>query len=562
MLKRLKLNAELKQRKAELDSIMTQKTDFEKRKADLEGSLEEAKTEDDIKLVTGEIEALEKEVSEAGIEGKETSVRGEIDRIEKELSALDENAPPIADVPAEKPAEKNETRGGNFKMKTRGLFYTLPEADRTEIVKRDDVKEFLTRCREFKGKLRAVTNSELAIPDVFLSLIKDNLHKYSKLVSKINLKPVSGKARQTIGGTIPEAIWTEMVANLNEMDISFNQVEVDGFKVGGYIAVPNSTLEDSDIALAAEILEALAQGIGLALDKAILFGTGKRMPLGIATRLAQTEKPSTWGANAPTWTDLHTSNILKWDASAQTGEAFFAALFEKLSVCKSNYSNGEMFWCMNTKTKGKIMSKAITFNAAGALTASVENTMPFVGGEIIILDFMADNDIIGGYGSLYLLAERAGSTFSNSDAPKFIQDQTVFKGTARYDGMPVFGEGFVLVNFANTAPTTTVTFAGDSANTDLVSLSALTIGATPVTLYPPFSKDVLNYHCTVAAHAQKITVTALKSDATVSIKNGTTAVTNGANATFTAGENTLTVEVSNGNAAKRTYTVIVTDVTA
>ena len=117
MLKRLKLNAELKQRKAELDSIMTQKTDFEKRKADLEGSLEEAKTEDDIKLVTGEIEALEKEVSEAGIEGKETSVRGEIDRIEKELSALDENAPPIADVPAEKPAEKNETRGGNFKMK-------------------------------------------------------------------------------------------------------------------------------------------------------------------------------------------------------------------------------------------------------------------------------------------------------------------------------------------------------------------------------------------------------------------------------------------------------------
>ena len=67
------------------------------------------------------------------------------------------------------------------------------------------------------------------------------------------MKPVKGKARQNVTGTIPEGVWTEMVGTLNELNFTFSQVEVDGYKVGGFIAIPNSTLEDSDIALANEI---------------------------------------------------------------------------------------------------------------------------------------------------------------------------------------------------------------------------------------------------------------------------------------------------------------------
>lgn len=563
MLKRLKLNAELKQRKADLSALTETKSGFEKRQAELEASLEEAKTDDEIKLVQDNITELEKEVTDAGIEDKEKNLNSEITRIEGELSDLDkkEPTPPPAPIPADPTPTQTENRGGIIAMKTRGILRSLSAEQRSAIIAQDDVKSFLTRCREFKEQKRSVTGADLTIPDVFLSLMKDNLNKYSKLVSKIMLKPVGGKARQNIMGTIPEAIWTEMVGALNEMSISFNQIEVDGYMVGGYIVIPNSTLDDSDENLAAEILEALSQGIGLALDKGILYGTGKKMPTGIATRLAQTAQPDGWGANAPTWTDLHTSNLLKWDGTTESGETFFANLITKLGVCKANYSDGSMFWAMNTKTKNAIMAKAIKFNAAAALTASVNNTMPIIGGDIVTLDFIADNDIIGGYGTLYLLAERQGSSFASSDIPFFLSNQTVFKGSARYDGIPVIGEGFVVVNFANTNPTTTTTFAGDSANTDRVSLSALTIGSTPVTLYPPFDKDVLNYSCKVTAHANKITATALQTSATVAIKNGSSSVNSGSNATFSAGENTLTVEVTNGNATKRTYTVIVDDQT-
>ena len=46
----------------------------------------------------------------------------------------------------------------------------------------------------------------------------------------------------------------------------------------------------------------------------------------------------------------------------------------------------------------------------------------------------------------------------------FIEDKTVYKGTARYDGMPVIAEGFVMIGVNNVTPATTMNFAADTAN--------------------------------------------------------------------------------------------------
>jgi len=298
-----------------------------------------------------------------------------------------------------------------------------------------------------------------------LDLLRDNMHRYSKLIARINLKPVAGKARQTIAGTVPEGVWTEAVGKLNELALSFNQIEVDGYKVGGYIPVNNSTLEDSEINLLSEIMDMLGQAIGYAVDKAIIYGTGTKMPLGIVVRLAQTSKPSSWGDNEPTWTDLHSTHIVKIDPTSKTAEVFFAELILACGKAKANYSTGsEKFWCMNSTTFASLQAKALSINAAGAIVSGQTQSMPIVGGPIDILEFIPDNDIIGGYGMLYLLAERAEASMAVSDQVKFLDDVTVFKGTARYDGRPVLGEGFMLININNTNPTTTATFATDAVN--------------------------------------------------------------------------------------------------
>lgn len=442
--------AALKTREAEIEAAVNEITD--ETPAEDKTAVDESVT-----AFEADQQALEKEQGDN--EADKKKLEDEISQLEGELEKLNQKI----NTPPENPERKKE-QGGETRMRLGKFFTGMTREAVHALVTREEVKEFLTHTREMIGQKRSVTGAELNIPEVMLDLLRDNLHRYSKLIVKIRLKPVAGKARQNIAGTIPEGIWTEAVGKLNELALSFNQIEVDGYKVGGFIPVPNSTLEDSDVNLANEIMDALGQAIGLAVDKAILYGTGVKMPLGIAKRLAQTEQPAGWGTNAPTWVDLHTTNLLKFDPTSLTAEAFFAALLLKLGVAKPNYATGGTFWAMNRKTKMTIMSKAITFNAAGALVAGQMGTMPIESGDIVELDFVPDNDIIGGFGSLYVLAERAGSQLAVSEHAKFTEDQTVFKGTARYDGAPAIGAGFVIVNIANTNPTTTVAFASDAAN--------------------------------------------------------------------------------------------------
>ena len=230
-----------------------------------------------------------------------------------------------------------------------------------------------------------------------------------------------------------------------------------------------AVLEDNDIDLATKLLEALAQAIGLAVDKAILYGrnsnTTQKMPLGVVSRLAQTEQPSTYPSTARPWANLSATNIISIEAGL-SGAALFEQIVLASGNAKSDYSRGELVWVMNRKTYTKLVASTISVDGQGRVVSGVSDRMPVIGGVIEVLNFVPDNTIIGGFFDLYLLGERAGAKFAQSEHVFFIQDQTAFKGTARYDGQPVIAEAFVAIGLEGTTPSAAaVTFAPDTANT-------------------------------------------------------------------------------------------------
>jgi HK97 family phage major capsid protein len=131
---------------------------------------------------------------------------------------------------------------------------------------------------------------------------------------------------------------------------------------------------------------------------------------------------------------------------------------------KGKYSRGGKVWVMNETTYTTLIAEAMSIDAGGAIVSGVNGQMPVVGGAIEVLNFLPDNVNIAGYFDLYLLAERAGQKFATSEHVRFTQDQTVFKGTARYDGKPVIAEGFVAIGINGVTPNATMTFAADTAN--------------------------------------------------------------------------------------------------
>ena len=434
---------------------------FETREAELAADIEAAQTDEERSVVEAAVESFEQERSQntTAIE----QLRTDIAEMENQIREAEEAARQARSGQGEHHEERKDDHTMN-NAETRTRFFGMTAQQRDAFMARDDVKEFLQRVRELSHEKRSVTGAELLIPTVMLDLLRQNISEYSKLISKVNLRSVPGKARQTVAGAIPEAVWTEMCAKLNELAVSFTAVEVDGYKVGGFIAICNAVLEDSDISLAQEIITSLGASIGYALDKAILYGTGTKMPMGIVTRLAQSVQPETYPATARAWADLHTSNIQTITTANSTGVKLFQSVLKAFGAAKGKYSRGVKFWAMNEATYNTLMAESMSINATGAVVAGMNATMPVVGGDVVLLDFIPDNNIIAGYGDLYLLAERAGTALAQSEHALFTEDQTVFKGTARYDGKPTIANAFVAIGINAVAPTTSMTFATDSAN--------------------------------------------------------------------------------------------------
>lgn len=462
-LKALMLRKTLDGLNAKLEAARKKSTELVTREAELEESINEAESDDEKAAVNEAVEEYDKE--KAANEQEIKDLEAEVEATERELKDLEERqSAPAPEPDVTKKIVENE-RGDLRIMSKRTKFFGMTIQERDAFINNDAVKGFLERVRTACKETRAVTGAELTIPDIVLDLIREKIEDYSKLIKYLNKQSVSGTARQTILGTIPEAVWTETIAKINELSFGFNQVDVDGNKVAGYIPVYDAIIEDSDINLAEVVITALGQAIGLALDKAILYGTGVKMPMGIVTRLAQTERPADYPAKARTWVDLHTSNI-KTIAANKTGVDLFKELINASGAAKGKYSNGTRFWVMNETTYTTLISEALSINASGAIATGMQKVMPIIGGNIDTLDFIPDNVIIGGFGDLYLLAERKGIVIKQSEHVMFLEDATVFKGTARYDGIPVIAEGFVAIGIKGTTPTAEMTFAEDTANKD------------------------------------------------------------------------------------------------
>ena len=453
MLKVLMLRKKLDVANKHMAELRKKAESFQTREAELESAIAEAETEEEQGVVEENIEALE--ADKAAHEEEVNSLSEEIRKIEEEITSLEQ-------AQNTDPEDRADEKVEETTMKEK--FFGLSMQERDAMFAREDVKAYLNGVRTIISEKRAVTNKELLIPEVFLGLLRENVAEYSKLYKHTNVQRIGGTGRQIIMGTVPEAVWTECCGTLNELSIGFNDLEMNCWKVGGYFALCNALLEDNDVNLASPILDVLGQAIGLALDKAILYGTGTRMPQGVVTRLVQTAAPEDYPATARAWADLHTTNVLTITAANSTGIKLFQGIATDAGAAKGRYSRGEKTWVMNEATYTKLVAEAMAVNAAGAIVAGVDGRMPVIGGAIEVLDFVQDNVIIGGYFDLYTLAERAGSRFAQSEHVKFIEDQTVFKGTARYDGKPAIAEGFVAIGISGATPAATMTFAADTAN--------------------------------------------------------------------------------------------------
>ena len=458
MLKALMLRKKINDAKALLESLRANETDFAtraaelaKREEELAQSIAEASTEEEQKAVEEAVKAYEDDKAKLDSEKSENDqkiadLESEVSEMEKELEQTEEQQRASKKAPAA-PADNKTPVGINLERNTGKMFKvrsirSMNIAERAEFVAREDVQKTVEEIRTLIKEKRTVTGADVFIGTSIFELIRDNIIDYSKLYARIRANFTNNNGRQPVEGVIPEAIWTEACAALNELDLSFGSVELDTYKVGGFFAVCNSKLEDADIDLVDVFTDALLQAIGFALDKAIVYGTGTKMPTGFVTAIAET------------------ASQLVTIADTYSGKALFQQIVMAGGVADGKKSRGRITWIMNEKMYRFLKAQAMEFDAAGALVSGVDGAMPVDGGDVVVLEFVPDNNIAFGYLDLYSGLIKREMTVSVSTECKFIEDQTVLKGLMRADGKPAVPTAFGAIGYG-AAPTTEVEFAGN-----------------------------------------------------------------------------------------------------
>ena len=460
MLKALMLRKKINDAKKELEALRAKTSDFETRAADIEKrsdetaqAIEEASTDEEKAAVEEAVTAIE--ADQAALEAEKVENDQKIEDLEKEVSEMETELAEVEDQQraSQKVAEKEPKtvtttpegvkiteRNTNKMFKTRSLN-RMNIAERAELVAREDVQKTLAEVRTFIKEKRSVTGANLTIGETILGLVRENIIDYSKLISRVNTSTTNKDGRVIVQGIVSEAVWTECCAALNELDLEFGQVELDCYKVAGYLLLCNAAIEDSDIDLLDAVVIGLSQSLGKALDKAIIYGTGVKMPTGAVTAIAST------------------ASQLVTISSSDHDKKFFQDIIKAAAKADSKYSRGEKLWVMNDQTYATVMSEAVAVDGSGAYVSMVNGRMPAVGGEIIVLNDIPDNNIVMGYFDLYALLEKKGITIDTSEHVKFLDDQTVVRGRGRYDGKPVIAKAFVAIGIGS-APTTEVPFPG------------------------------------------------------------------------------------------------------
>src|SRR5690625_869823 len=431
-LKQLKLASKIKAKRNEINALFESEENyielrdsFTTREKELREALEQAETEEDIELVNESIEALENESKEFNEkEESKKKLEEELEDLEDELEELNDEAPKNNEERSKKEVKENlggDTRMAHNKYETRSQIL--------ERLNQPEVRDFYTKVAEGARNKRALTDTEIIIPEQVINMIQQRLGDYSNLYKEVTVQTLSGTARIIMDGAIPEAIWTEMCDPVEELASGFTQTELDGFKVGGFIPVCNAVLEDSMINLANFIEQRLAMAIAKSLDKAILIGEGAtaKQPEGIITALASE-------ADRNTTSDGTLADIVGNMALIDEGEDG-APLGEVIAVMKrSTYY-------------ARLAPQTFLPTADGRLVVQTAQSPRLPDGtRIVFSQYAPDDTIVLGDFKKYLLGERAGVKLAVSTDVRFIQDQTVFKGTARYDGKPIYNEFFVVIS--------------------------------------------------------------------------------------------------------------------
>ena len=392
------------------------------------------------------------------------------------------------------------------------------------------------------------------LPMTVIDAVMEDIKTEFPLLDAIKLVNASAVTKMIVNKQgVQLAVWGALNTKITEeLSGAIDTINIGLTKLTAFIPIDRDMIDAGPEWMDAYARAILAEAIGLGLCKGAVAGTGKDQPIGMLKDLNGSVVEGVYPNKTPiVITDLSAATIGSIGATLATGPNSRMRPVPNILVVVNPV---DYFT--------KIMPATTYLTPNGTY---VNNVLPYP--CTIVQDInVPSNRAIFGIASRYQMGVGKGGksgAVETSDEFEFLDDKRVYKAKVLADGQPLDNNAFVVADISGLKPLTmNVLVVNNDADEpipvigiDDARLASLKIGS--LTLSPAFSKNVFSYTASTTAATNTISVVPMDGEATIEIKNGTTAVDNGAAATWSAGANTVTVNVTSG-AETETYTVVVT----
>lgn len=276
--------------------------------------------------------------------------------------------------------------------------------------------------KEERAMTTAVSSVGAAIPTSTLNRIEEMLRQTSALYNQIDVLNIPGYVSIPVEDTVNDGAWIAEGANSTDVEDKLASVNFAAYKLIRTISITAEVSKMTISAFENWIVKKITERMAMAIENAILNGTGNGQPKGV---LKETIK------------------ILQ---SAEKGKITYEDLCNMMANLKAGYKKGSVF-VVNTQTLWKDIA---TIRVGDSLVFVPDPTGEFAGrifGKPVIEDeFIEEGKILYGLFSKYTMNWNENINVTSDDSAEFRSGNRVYRGMALVDGKTVNKEAFVLMN--------------------------------------------------------------------------------------------------------------------
>lgn len=396
---------------------------------------------------------------------------------------------------------------------------------------------------------QALTGLDVVMPKTVIDSVMKDLSTNHPLLSRINFIDSNGAIRMLINEDgYQEAAWGALCDEIvKELTSGFKEVNTGLFKLSAFLPVCKAMLDLGPAWLDNYVRQVLYEALANGLERGIVKGTGKDMPVGMTRQVG--EGVVVTGGVYP-----EKGKIAVADFASET----FGRLVGLLTVSPAGKFRAvnDLILIVNPMDYWQLVMPATTIQSPDGTFRN--NILP-VPATIIQCAALDVGEAILGTGKRYFAAAGMSKQgkIEYSDHYRFLEDERVYIIKTYANGMPMDNNAFLHLDITGLRTARwKVELTDAAAPSTVAELADLRVGA--LQLAPSFAAATTTY--SVATENAKNTINAVPAEAgaKIVVKVGNKVIENGTAATWANGENTVTVTVTAADGkTTKTYTITV-----